>query len=719
MRTLRDKLKYGPTISAFILCSASRRSILAHIMLVTDALTIGQVTFILRATIQILSHGSLFLLSLLILFSTPCVATLKTHDMVNHAVGQYSFIMVSAKWVWSHIRQKNDSPIRPTRLLVAVTLFILYNLFTSLSDIGFLGFYTCSVPGPSTLDYPASITTDSLARSAVLANMVNGTDLSTVKAYRCDAVSPIHFGNITAMNCTVWHNSTWADSTLFAGLNTTDSDILMPRHLHRDDSGRNAFFLGPQRRVNSPIISRGMALHPHDTGFQAIFGVPQLAPQRKATLEKAMALEVEMGCMTLGITSMLNPDASYSATDVFQTNGSWREYSGPTYLYDILSNTTDLIRQYYIPQFNLSTLSSDGTMLGINTSFAEVSSTANVNYLPDLCGEGVGCYILGNCTNALRRHLNLTVLESADAVHSACSVLGLGGSFITDERVFEGQSQMLCATASQINMVSVIIQTDTLGSVAFQLTRLPSDLNYLRASYWEISHHRNHSLVTELMPIERYTLNDNPEGLTSHFIVQYDDCSDLTYLLSGPGSGGTPLSRAGSVMISDLSTGSDLNVTYLDAGNSPITSNASIVTKWGGQVGASYILASTGYNGWAARDTPIVVYSTGGDFAVCYHPIYILGFLPLALTALLVIAWSTILFATSAFAGSTHLAKLYGGVIPYSRGVYDNLAVQNIPLIWNSKAEPHLDVVSYEQLLSMVDGLGSTQKFLLAEPRDD
>jgi hypothetical protein len=172
-------------------------------------------------------------------------------------------------------------------------------------------------------------------------------------------------------------------------------------------------------------------------------------------------------------------------------------------------------------------------------------------------------------------------------------------------------------------------------------------------------------------------------------------------------------------MISDLSTGSDLNVTYLDAGNSPITSNASIVTKWGGQVGASYILASTGYNGWAARDTPVVVYSTGGDFAVCYHPIYILGFLPLALTALFVIASSTILFATSAFAGSTHLAKLYGGVIPYSKGVYDNLAVQNIPLIWKSKPEPHLDVVSYEQLLSMVDGLGSAQKFLLTESRDD
>jgi hypothetical protein len=94
--------------------------------------------------------------------------------------------------------------------------------------------------------------------------------------------------------------------------------------------------------------------------------------------------------------------------------------------------------------------------------------------------------------------------------------------------------------------------------------------------------------------------------------------------------------------------------TYLDTGNSPITFNVSIVTKWGGQAGASYILASTGYNGWAARDTPIVIYSTGGDFAVCYHPIYILGFLPLALTALFVIAWSTILFATSAFAGSTH-----------------------------------------------------------------
>jgi hypothetical protein len=550
-------------------------------MFVADALTIGQITFIIRAAIQILSHGGLFLLGLLILSSVPRSTNPQTHDVVNHAVGKSGFTVVSVKWVWSFIRRNNDSP-KPTRLLVAVTLFMLFNLFMSLSDIGFLGFYTCSVPGPSTLDYPASITTDSLAQSAVLANMVNGTDPSTVKAYRCDSVSAIHFENITEGNCTAWHNSTWADSALFAGLNTTDSDILMPRHLRHDNSGRTTFFLGPGSRVTSPVISRGIVLHPHDTGFQAIFGVPQLAPQHKVTLEKSIALEVEMGCMKLGITSRRNAD-TLDETDVFQTNGSWREYAGPTYLYDTLSHTTNLIRQYYTPNFNMSTLSSDGTMLGINASFAQVSSTANVNYLSDLPASA-GRYILKNCTNALTHRLNLTASDSTDAsssFRSLCSVLGLGGSFISEGGIFEGQSQMLCATASQINMVSVIVQTDSLGLVSFQLTRLPSNLNYLRASYWEIGHDGNDTLFENLSPIERYTLNDNPEGLTAHFIVQYDG-SGSGFLQQGPGSGGNPLSQAGSAMISDLSATTFLKAPGTMAGPRviapPLSSPVQVVT---------------------------------------------------------------------------------------------------------------------------------------------
>jgi hypothetical protein len=42
-------------------------------------------------------------------------------------------------------------------------LLTLYELFTSMSDFGLLGFYTYSVHGPSSHNYPASISVDQLA----------------------------------------------------------------------------------------------------------------------------------------------------------------------------------------------------------------------------------------------------------------------------------------------------------------------------------------------------------------------------------------------------------------------------------------------------------------------------------------------------------------------------------------------------------------------------
>jgi hypothetical protein len=67
-----------------------------------------------------------------------------------------------------------------------------------------------------------------------------------------------------------------------------------------------------------------MVIYPHDTSFQAVFGVPQLAPQRKVTLDKAMALEVEVKCMTLDISSASALDTLKLnvGIDVFRTSGS-------------------------------------------------------------------------------------------------------------------------------------------------------------------------------------------------------------------------------------------------------------------------------------------------------------------------------------------------------------------------------------------------------------
>ena len=75
-------------------------------MLVTEALTVGQITFILWAAIQILSYGGLFLIGLLILANTPRAAFLKTHNinLLNRLVRKFSFTLTSVKWIWGYIR---------------------------------------------------------------------------------------------------------------------------------------------------------------------------------------------------------------------------------------------------------------------------------------------------------------------------------------------------------------------------------------------------------------------------------------------------------------------------------------------------------------------------------------------------------------------------------------------------------------------------------------
>jgi hypothetical protein len=159
---------------------------------ISDSITIGQLTFILRVAIQILSYGALALINLIILSSVPRVATLDTHDVVNRVIGNSTSKMVSIKWISNRLLKGSDrDPLPSTNLLIALSLFISHAAFVAISDIGFLGFDVCSVPGPSFFDFPASVASDDAAQALIASNLINGTNPSVVKAYRCDAVEVI------------------------------------------------------------------------------------------------------------------------------------------------------------------------------------------------------------------------------------------------------------------------------------------------------------------------------------------------------------------------------------------------------------------------------------------------------------------------------------------------------------------------------------------------
>ncbi|KAG5645801.1 hypothetical protein H0H81_008764, partial [Sphagnurus paluster] len=137
----------------------------------------------------------------------------------------------------------------PLRLVLALLLLLSYALLVSLSDIGFIGLYACDIPGSSTPDFPASVKSDADALRVVSSNLVNGTDPASVYSRRCDAAElHIFSANVSERTCTAWHNSTYADGVGFRELNTTDSDVLMPRQLTRyvyarsDEFDLNVYF---------------------------------------------------------------------------------------------------------------------------------------------------------------------------------------------------------------------------------------------------------------------------------------------------------------------------------------------------------------------------------------------------------------------------------------------------------------------------------------------
>jgi hypothetical protein len=95
----------------------------------------------------------------------------------------------------------------------------------------------------------------------------------------------------------------------------------------------------------------------------------------------------------------------------------------------------------------------------------------------------------------------------------------------------------------------------------------------MQSNFWNSTTISNESKTFESFPIERYTLSDNPDGLTSHFGPNQE---------IGAGSGGTLFVGVGSFITSstNMFPSSDNNLLYLDPGLNHITLNVTMMTEW-------------------------------------------------------------------------------------------------------------------------------------------
>ncbi|KAK7050983.1 hypothetical protein VNI00_005095 [Paramarasmius palmivorus] len=686
-------------------------------MFVTSALTVGQLTFILRAVIQVLSYGGIFIIGFIVLASAPRVASLQTHDTLNRVVGRETAARTTRKWIFNAIRGKNGDPVSSPRLILALTLLSVYSLLVALSDLGFLGLYACNA-SYTFEDRPASVNSTERAQSVLNTALVNGTNPSTVKSFRCDSTEPFQLGDVslgtndTIYVCTSWHNSTLADFSAFTGINTTDSDILLPRFLRSVNHSRaDIFDLNSYRTsfgtrlTRNTTVANGIVVEPNDTGMRTLFGVPSLQPRRSVDVQKTMALEVEVGCMNVGIFSSHDPDAVGRGLDYFSETDTWRVYTGPENLRDVLSKTVDDVRSYYSPFFNTS--SQDGYRI-INSTGVRFTDYPQIDnfFLPDtsttMDGVDVTGWIKGNCTERLRTQLSLDPSMASDYDKRAgdtCELVVVTGMVMEDGDLNQVASKMVCATTTQVNMVSGTVSASETGQVTVNMTRLPSDLNQLRADYFDIVPGQNATQYNTFDPIIRYTLSDNPNGATSHFIFNINGHVGKQ---SGAGSGGFILAAAGTAIIdlSNVGLGGDTSLQSLDVDESSFTWGPGTATKYFGRLGASYILNSVTYNGWVAESGPtLLVSDTGGPIGTCYKPPYVVSFIPLLAAAVLVIAWILFLIITRGLVGVKTIEDCYGGLKPYWGVVCPTTAAQDAVLLWENAPGPHLQLVTPGQAI--------------------
>ncbi|KAJ7021845.1 hypothetical protein C8F04DRAFT_1195074 [Mycena alexandri] len=688
-------------------------------MLLTDSLSVGQLTFILRLVIQVLNYGGLFILGLIIASNAPRVAPLGTHDVLNRIVGIITSTKESLRWCAEYVLGQSGGSPYPSSLLVAVILSTVYVGFAALSDVAFLGFHTCTTPFADYYDFPSSIGTDRAAMEAVVANLVDGTDPASVKVSRCDSSTLHDFGSdmygvpLMEYICDNWTNSTLVDRSFYQNLNFTDTAVLMNAQLRTlnltnssSDFYLNTFAVGVgNTRTRLPTIQRGIFVEPHATGARAVLGVPNLPPDKSIVIDKTMLMEVDMGCMELGLFTQMNLDTD-EGFDTFATD--WKNnYTGPEVLQPIVQKYSAVVRDLVRPLFNESSRDENGFLYAAQadnfTSLTplggSVGATAQIStfLLPPSMFD-IQLNMTMNCTADVYGALNITLLEKSAGFDTdpQCGMFGVTGSFAQDGVPYAGMSRFFCATATQVNMASATITTDALGTISATHTRLPSDLHYVAASWWKIVTMNGTNFWINYTPFERFVLSSSAAShQTNHYIAQYGSDSSGERSYGGPGAAGSFVSRLGSyVMNWNPGFADDTGMSILEDGTNYIDFNASIVPAWGGKLAGALIRNSLAYNGFAAQQGPqTLVSSTGGRPAVCYDLRYGAAVMPLFIAAAVAILWSAFILTTTAFKGSGPVKRSYGGVEPLRVTLCPKWALNDATLAWQNVPEPHLEAV--------------------------
>ncbi|KAJ7825027.1 hypothetical protein B0H14DRAFT_3727171 [Mycena olivaceomarginata] len=668
-------------------------------MLVSETLTIGQISFIFRVFIQVLIYGGPILIACIILATAPRVATLPTHDLINRLVGSLTTTTSSLSWILRYLTGRSADRSFPSGLIASVFLFTVYSSLVTLSDIGFLGIYSCTTTSPPYTDSPLSVHDAISANASVAAVLVNGTVPSLVNAYRCDSFQFHQFSvNVSEYVCTSWHNGTYGDASFFQNLNTTDSAILMNRQLRSPplnttaapDFYLNSWYNGPgSARVEETVISNGILIQPDTTGFRAIVGVPPLPPQRSIQLDNVMAIEADMGCISLGLFTEKDLDAdglSLDHFDIFATN--WTQlYHGPDNMKDTLVKWGARVRSLVRPLFNESDINDEGYLFpngldnGTAAPLGYSSPTTNANV--DL-HSALGITLLPNLTAVTAKNPG-----------GACSNLAVQGSFtISNGFPLAGLSRFLCAASTQVNLVSANISSSNESALTLDFVRHDADLHYTIANWWHTQPVGNDTAYVNYEPYERYTLSPSPGGSSHHYLPSW--VSFTLERLQGPGSAGGAISAISGYLLSyPGSVHSDsTGLTKLDDNEAFINFNATMIPTWAGGMGAAFLREGVAYNGWVALDhwnSGGVLVSSGGEKpAVCYTLRYGVAFLPLLIAAVITLLWGATVLARSTFKGRNVVQASYGGLSPLRARLVPAWAAKSAVLIWQGVPEPHL-----------------------------
>uniref|UniRef100_A0A0W0EZL5 Uncharacterized protein n=1 Tax=Moniliophthora roreri TaxID=221103 RepID=A0A0W0EZL5_MONRR len=312
-------------------------------------------------------------------------------------------------------------------------------------------------------DHPASVNTTESAQATIRGAPANGTDPNSVKSNRYDSVGVDQLGDISlGTNDTLrvsssWHNGSIADPSIFSGIDTTDSDMLLLRNLRHRNHFRSDFVdLNSYRRsfgtslVMNTTIKNGQVVELNDAGFRALFGVPSLQSGQSVALEKSMALVFSLAMIHI-------PRGSGSISFPRKATGADGGRGSELLL--------DRRRSY------------DKNVLG--------ADMCELTMLADMLAEGGG--------------------------------------------ILQWASRMVCTTSTQVNMVS--------GTVLL--------LKQDKADYFDTVVRPDGTKYVNFDPIPRYTLSDDSNSPTSHFIHNTKAYSGGAI---GTGSAGNILSSVDSGM---------------------------------------------------------------------------------------------------------------------------------------------------------------------------